>query len=164
MFWRQIENAELPYCRENDIGVVTYSGLAQGLLTGTLTAATTFAEDDMRTKTILIRPDHFRDCLTAVDTLRTIAERNRCHVAHLAIHWLTHRAGVAAALLGARTVVEAEDNAAGLLLELSAGDAALAGECTRLVWDSLPDYPDMFAAWERIELQRRRHQRKTASH
>ena len=38
MFWRFIEGDQLPYCQEHDIGIMAYSGLAQGLLTGNLTA------------------------------------------------------------------------------------------------------------------------------
>jgi myo-inositol catabolism protein IolS len=160
MFWRQIENVTLPYCRENDIAVIAYSGLAQGLLTGLLGHDTMLSPDDNRRLTVLFQTEHYDDCITAAERLRTIAARNGCSVAHLAIHWLTSRPGCTAALLGARTAAEAEDNARAVRVELNDEDRATADAITRAVWQSLPPYPDMFRAWARIELQKQRHQRR----
>lgn len=158
MFWRQIEGGELEYCRRHGIGVVTYSGLAQGLLTGALTADTKLADGDMRAKTVMFRPPHYHACLQAVDQLRRIADRNGCSVVDIAINWLVSRDGVGCALLGARTVAEADANVAALGVDLPAADLALADACTREVWEGLQHYPDMFASWERMEIQRRRYE------
>ena len=160
MFWRQIEDATLPYCRQNDIGVIAYSGLAQGLLTGLLRKDTMLGPDDNRTLTVLFQPQHYGDCIAAVDRLRSIAARHGCSVAHLAVDWLTRRAGCTAALLGARTAAEAQDNARAISVELSEKDRAEADAVTREVWQALPPYPDMFRAWARIELQTQRYQRR----
>jgi aryl-alcohol dehydrogenase-like predicted oxidoreductase len=48
LIWRFIEEDALPYCRAHDIGIVTYSSLAQGLLTGTLRLNTPLRGDDQR--------------------------------------------------------------------------------------------------------------------
>src|SRR5439155_1844243 len=53
MFWRQIEGDQVPYCLQNGIGIMNYSGLAQGLLTGTLRRDTTFSPGDNRQSTVL---------------------------------------------------------------------------------------------------------------
>src|SRR5699024_6300963 len=48
LFRRGIEQQVLPYARAHDIGVLCYSPLASGLLTGTITPGTTFESDDWR--------------------------------------------------------------------------------------------------------------------
>src|SRR4029450_6102646 len=94
MFWRFIEGDQLPYCQDHGIGVMAYSGLAQGLLTGTLAPGTSFAEGDKRPTTGLFQPGGFERCLEAVEALRTIAQRSGLTLSQLAITWLLGRPGV----------------------------------------------------------------------
>ncbi|HLL51633.1 MAG TPA: aldo/keto reductase [Thermomicrobiales bacterium] len=159
MFWRFIEGDQLPYCREHGTGIMAYSGLAQGLLTGNLTAETTFPEGDKRPTTVLFQPGTYERCLVAVDALRPIAERVGLTVPQLAIAWLLGRPGVSTALVGARTVPEIEENVVGATQQVSAEDMAAADAATREVFESLPRVPDMFQNWENWELQRRRYER-----
>jgi len=158
MFWRFIERSEVPYCLANDIGIMTYSSLAQGLLTGTLSRDTKFAEGDNRPTTVLFQPEHYGRCLDAVDKLRPIAAKYGRTLAQLAINWVVGRPGVSCSLLGARTVSEVEENAGGVGWDLGNADLALADGCTREVFDGLADYPDMFRNWTRWDLQRRRYE------
>jgi myo-inositol catabolism protein IolS len=157
MFWRFIEGDQLPYCQDNGIGVMAYSGLAQGLLTGELTRETTFAPGDQRPTTVLFQPGVYERCLDAVEELRPIAARAGLTVPQLAAAWLLSRPGVSTVLVGARTVAEIEENVGGAVtvdpVELAAADAA-----TRTVFESLPKVPDMFQNWENWELQRRRYE------
>ncbi len=157
MFWRFIEGDQLPYCQDNGIGVMAYSGLAQGLLTGELTRETTFAAGDQRPTTVLFQPGVYERCLDAVEELRPIAARAGLTVPQLAAAWLLSRPGVSTVLVGARTVAEIEENVGGAVtvdpVELAAADAA-----TRTVFESLPKVPDMFQNWENWELQRRRYE------
>jgi aryl-alcohol dehydrogenase-like predicted oxidoreductase len=159
LFWRFIEGDQLPYCRDNTIGVMTYSSLAQGLLTGHLTRETQFGEGDERPRTVLFQPEHYARCMDAVDELRPIAERAGVSLAQLGLHWVIGRPGVTTALLGARTVAEIEENAGGVGLHLSAEDEAALDAAGRAVFEGLPEYLDMFRQWERNELQRRRYQK-----
>lgn len=159
MFWRFIEGDQLPYCREKGIGIMAYSGLAQGLLTGNLTPRTIFAEGDERPTTVLFQPEVYARCLDAVEALRPIAAGAGLTVPRLAIAWLLRRAGVSSALVGARTVAEIEENAGGAAGHMSAEQMAEADAVTREVFESLPRVPDMFQNWENWELQRRRYER-----
>jgi aryl-alcohol dehydrogenase-like predicted oxidoreductase len=138
---------------------MTYSSLAQGLLTGTLTRDTQFPEGDNRPGTVMFAPEHFGACLDAVDQLRPVAAKYGKTVAQLAINWITGRPGISCALLGARTVAEIEENAGGVGWRMSPEDHVLADTVTREVFESLPAYPDMFRQWERNDLQRRRYER-----
>ena len=159
LFWRSIERAEVPYCLEQNVGIMTYSSLAQGLLTGTLTGETQFGEGDNRPTTVLFQPENYRRCLDAVEQLRPIAAKYGKTVAQLAIAWITRRPGISTALLGARTVAEIEENAGGVGWSLSDEDLALVDGYGRAVAETLPAYPDMFHNWRRSELQRRRYER-----
>ena len=159
MFWRFVEGDQLPYCREHGIGIMAYSGLAQGLLTGNLTSDTTFPEGDKRPTTVLFQPGAYEPCLAAIEALRPIAERAGLTVPQLAIAWLLGRPGVSTALVGARTVPEIEENVFGATQQVSAEEMAAADAATREVFESLPRVPDMFQNWENWELQRRRYER-----
>lgn len=147
--WREIEAEILPYCREHAIGVMPYSGLAQGLLTGTLRPDTIFPEGDRRRNTVLFQPGVYERALAAVERLRPIAERYRRSLPQLAIAWLVSRPGVTSPLLGARTVAEMEDNAAGTGWTLEPDDLAAIDAATLPVWDEIKEEGDMFGYWKR---------------
>ncbi len=159
MFWRFIEGDQLPYCQERGIGIMAYSGLAQGLLTGNLTRQTTFPEGDQRPTTVLFQPGTYERSLDAVNALQPIAARSGLTVAQLAVAWLLARPGMSTALVGARTVLEIEENVLGATGQVSAADMAAADAITREVFETLPRVPDMFQNWENWELQRRRYER-----
>ena len=158
MFWRFIEGDQLPYCQEHGIGVMAYSGLAQGLLTGTFTPRTTFTEGDKRPTTVLFQPGMYERCLAAVENLRPIAARAGVTVPQLAIAWLLGRPGISTALVGARTVREIEENADGAPWHIDPAEMAAADSATRAVFEALPRVPDMFQNWVNWELQRRRYE------
>jgi aryl-alcohol dehydrogenase-like predicted oxidoreductase len=145
--WREVEAATLPYCREHNIGVIPYSGLAQGLLTGTLTRDTKFVEGDERRTTVLFQPGTYEHALDAVDGLRPIAAKYGKTVAQLAIQWLASRPGVSAPLLGARMVAEMEENAGSVGWKLADADIAAINRLTAPVWAEIADKGDMFGYW-----------------
>jgi aryl-alcohol dehydrogenase-like predicted oxidoreductase len=147
MLWREVEAATLPYCRQHNIGVMPYSGLAQGLLTGALSRNTTFAEGDERRTTVLFQPGTYECALDAVEGLRPIAAKYGKSVAQLAIQWLTSRPGVSAPLLGARTVREIEENAGSVGWTIAAADVAEIDRLTLPVWKEIADKGDMFGYW-----------------
>lgn len=159
MFWRFAEGDQLPYCQDHGIGVMAYSALAQGLLTGSLSKDTMFAESDKRPTTVLFQTGVYECAIDAVDALRPIAERNGLTVPQLAIHWLLSRPGLSTALVGARTVAEIEENVPGATAHLNASDLEEADAITRAVFETLPRVPDMFQNWENWELQRRRYEK-----
>ena len=157
MFWRFIEGDQLPYCQDHGIGIMAYSGLAQGLLTGELKRDTAFPEGDKRPTTVLFQPGTYERCLDAVEALRPIAARAGLTVPQLAVAWLVARPSVSCALVGARTVREIEENIGGA----TGIDPALLAEAdalTRDVFETLPRVPDMFQNWDNWELQRRRYE------
>lgn len=149
MLWREIEAATLPYCRQHGIGVMPYSGLAQGLLTGTLSRDTQFAPGDERRTTVLFQPGAYEQALDAVEGLRPIAAKYGKSVPQLAVQWLTSRPGISSPLLGARTVREIEENAASVGWTIAPDDIAAIDRLTSPVWANIADKGDMFGYWAR---------------
>jgi aryl-alcohol dehydrogenase-like predicted oxidoreductase len=101
---RGIEKDLLGYCSKNNIGVVTYSPMQRGLLTGKFSKKylATLAPDDHRLKSGDYQEPEFSATLALVDKLRPIAERNKRTLAQLAIAWVLRRPEVTAAIVGAR--------------------------------------------------------------
>jgi aryl-alcohol dehydrogenase-like predicted oxidoreductase len=104
MLRRDVEKELLGYCAQHGIGVVAYSPMQRGLLTGQFSheRLAALAPDDHRRRMPEFQEPAFSASLELVEGLKKIAERNRRTVAQLAISWVLRRPEVAAAIVGAR--------------------------------------------------------------
>lgn len=104
MFRRAIENELLPFCREAGVGVVAYSPMQAGLLTGKFTRerAAGLAETDWRKRSPYFCEPQLTINLDTIDRLRPIAERNQLTMAQLALVWILRDPVMTAAIVGAR--------------------------------------------------------------
>jgi myo-inositol catabolism protein IolS len=156
MLWRYPERDDIPFCLAHHLGIMAYSVLAQGLLTGTMTRQTKLDPDDSRRQTVMFQPQIYARCVDAVDVLRPIAHKYGKSPAELAINWVIARPGISSALVGPRSVKEIEANVGAAGWALSAEDERIVDDATRAVFESLPEAKDMFFNWENWDLQRRR--------
>jgi aryl-alcohol dehydrogenase-like predicted oxidoreductase len=102
LFERDIETDILPYCRANNIATFGYGALCRGLLSGRMTADTTFAGDDLRRTDPKFQPPRFARYLAAVRQLDQLArDRVNRRVIQLAVRWMLDQ-GITAALWGGR--------------------------------------------------------------
>lgn len=124
MFRREIENAELPWCAENGVGVLAYGPLAHGLFTGKMDATTTFPPNDWRAASELFTDDAFPDRVAAVAELQQVArEAGRAGgIAELAVAWVLRRPEVTSAIIGGRDAAQAKANASLAATPLSADE------------------------------------------
>jgi len=101
---RGIESEILPYCAAHGIGVIVYSPMKSGLLSGTMTRAriAAFPEDDWRRKSSEFREPNLTRNLNLVEKLRAIGARHGRSPAEVAIAWTLRPAAVTAAIVGAR--------------------------------------------------------------
>jgi aryl-alcohol dehydrogenase-like predicted oxidoreductase len=120
MLRRDIEADIVPYCREHGIGLLVYSPLQKGLLTGKVTMDRTFPADDLRSKDRYYRPENRRRVLEFLERIRPIAEAHRATLAQVVINWTIHRPGITAALVGVRNPRQAEENAKAASFQLTA--------------------------------------------
>jgi aryl-alcohol dehydrogenase-like predicted oxidoreductase len=104
MLHREVEDELLDYCAQNNIGVVAYSPIQRGLLTGKFSAERLagLPLDDHRRRNPDFHDPQFTATLELVEHLKEIAERNGRTCAQLAISWVLRRPEVTAAIVGAR--------------------------------------------------------------
>jgi aryl-alcohol dehydrogenase-like predicted oxidoreductase len=123
LFRRDIEAELLPYAREHDIGVLVYGPLAHGLLSGSMRADASFADDDWRSASPAFLGNAFTRNLEVVDQLRRFAAQELgCSVAQLALAWTLANPAVNVAIVGARHPDHIEDSVAAAALSLSTAE------------------------------------------
>ncbi|MEM9591823.1 MAG: aldo/keto reductase [Pseudomonadota bacterium] len=102
LFEREAESGILPYAKAHDLVVLCYGSLCRGLLTGKITADTTFKGDDLRNNDPKFQPDRRGHYLAAVEKLQSLAkERYGKPLLAFAERWVLDR-GNTIALWGAR--------------------------------------------------------------
>jgi aryl-alcohol dehydrogenase-like predicted oxidoreductase len=124
MLVRGVEDELLPYCAANKIGVVAYSPMQKGLLTGKVTRerVAQMPASDHRSRDPMFHEPELSANLKLVDGLRSIAERNGKTVAQLAIAWVLRRPELTSAIVGARRPAQIEETVAAGDWTLSAAD------------------------------------------
>ncbi|MEH1845790.1 MAG: aldo/keto reductase [Nostoc sp.] len=136
LFWRQVEQDALPYCIENNISILAYSSLAQGLLTGKFAHGHKFDQADNRAKNKLFQGENFEHAQQALQQLRPIALLHNCTLAQLALAWLIAQPQTNA-IAGARYPEQALDNALAAQIQLSTVQLAEIDTIGRSVTDHL---------------------------
>jgi methylglyoxal reductase len=130
MLDREMDSEQLPYCERNNIAVLAYSPLGQGLLTGKVAADRQLSEDDWRLKDSRFSVENRKKVLAFLEELRPIADTHNATFAQLAIAWTLAQPGLTHALVGARNPWQALEN-------LTAADIVLADEELAIVAGAL---------------------------
>ena len=117
----------LPWCAEHETGVIVYSPMASGLLTGAFTAerAASLGAGDWRSAAPDFSGESLARTLALVDALGPVAERHGVSVGMIAIAWTLTVPGVTAAIVGARSPEQVDGWVGAGEVRLSAEDRAL---------------------------------------
>ncbi len=99
------------YCNDNNIAILAYSPLAQGLLTGTVSMDREFPHGDLRREHLLFTADSRRQISELLEKIRPIALDKSITLAQLVIAWTLSQTGITHALCGARNQQQAIENA-----------------------------------------------------
>jgi aryl-alcohol dehydrogenase-like predicted oxidoreductase len=134
----------MPYCLKNNITILAYSSMAQGLLTGKFGPDHTFAKGDHRFKNKLFQPENYKRVQKALENLRPIAKDNNITLGQLALAWIISRPWVCA-IAGARNAEQAVQNAAAADVHLSEEDLMAVNDIGKMVTDPLDDDPIMWS-------------------
>jgi aryl-alcohol dehydrogenase-like predicted oxidoreductase len=122
------QNGMAAYCRGNRVAVLAYSPLANGLLTGRIAPERKFNEGDLRR----MNPRFGRKSLEKIAALlaefQPIAARHNATIPQVVIAWTVAQPGITVALCGARNAAQAEENAAGGDIPLSADEIEAIGQ------------------------------------
>ena len=123
---RKIEVDVLPYCLERDIGVIVYSPMQAGLLSGRMTREriASLPEDDWRRRTREYQDPNLGANLAFVEVLRAVAARQGKSAGEAAIAWTLRHPAVTAAIVGFRRPAQVAEIVGASDLQLSDADAA----------------------------------------
>jgi aryl-alcohol dehydrogenase-like predicted oxidoreductase len=102
---REVEEAVLPYCAEHNIGVIAYSPMGSGLLTGTMTRErlANLPEDDWRRRGPQFQEPLVTRNLKIVGKLKAIASRHHRSAGEAAIAWVLRNSVITGAIVGVRS-------------------------------------------------------------
>jgi aryl-alcohol dehydrogenase-like predicted oxidoreductase len=119
---RDLEDAVLPVARRLGIGIVPYSPLGRGFLTGAITSPDDFAPDDFRRNNPRFQGENFRRNLDLVAEVRRLAEEKGITAGQLALAWLLAQGQDVVPIPGSKRREKLEQNAEACAVSLSADD------------------------------------------
>ena len=108
---REVEKEILPYCQQNDIGVIAYSPMASGLLSGRMTRERVeqLPEDDWRKRDAEFQEPRLSRNLKLSELLTEIGYPHNVPAGVVAVAWVLNNPAVTAAIVGARSVAQIEE-------------------------------------------------------
>lgn len=123
---REIEADVLPFCAQHEIGVIAYSPMASGLLSGKMTreGVAALPVDDWRRKNAEFQDPKLAENLKLVDRLRSVGEKHGRSPGEIAIAWTLRHPAVTAAIVGARSAGQVDGVFKAAEIELTDDEAA----------------------------------------
>lgn len=121
---RDLETEMVGVARELGVGIVPYSPLGRGFLTGQITSVDDLAPDDFRRHSPRFQPENFARNLDLVDHVRKLAAEKGCTPGQLALAWVLAQGDDVAPIPGTKRVSYLEENAAATDVVLTADDLA----------------------------------------
>lgn len=117
-----VENGILPFCKKNDVGVITYGSLGGGILTGKMEKPVTGGKELRSAFYSFYEEPMWSKCQKLLDVLRGIASDKGTTVAQVSINWVLAQPGVTCSLMGATTPEMAYENASAADWSLTADE------------------------------------------
>jgi len=107
---RQTEAEILPYCQQRGIGVISYSPMASGLLTGAMTRerAAALPENDFRSRSAEFKEPRLSKNIALVERLRQVGQRLGRSPGEIAIAWVLRHPAISGVIVGARNAKQVE--------------------------------------------------------
>jgi len=159
LLWRPVERAVQPMCVENDVSILSYSSLAQGLLTGKFRSADEVPEGRARTRLFAGSRPHAKhgeagmeaETFAALERVRDAARELGQPMGRVALAWLLAQPGVTSVIAGGRNPAQAAENAAAGDLRLPAGVVAKLSAATEALKDKAGANCDLWRHETRME-------------
>lgn len=145
MWWRDREQDTIPVLAELGIGLVPYSPLGKGFLTGTIDTTTTFADSDFRGRTPRFQGEALAANLALVEVLNRVAAQAGATPAQLALTWLLNQQPWIVPIPGTKSLQRLEENTAAAAVEVTADQLAelrTAADQIRIVGARYPEAQD----------------------
>lgn len=113
LMWREIEDKDImKFCHKNNIGMLAYSPLGQGLFTGKFKSLDDIPKKggDIRKINLLFKENAFEEGLKIVKILDKLSKKYNKTPAQIAINWVINQKGITSAIVGAKNVEQLTDN------------------------------------------------------
>jgi aryl-alcohol dehydrogenase-like predicted oxidoreductase len=117
---RKIEKEEIPQALKSGLGILPYSPLQRGVLTGKIKPNHQFNDGDSRSSSRYYKPENIARINAMLDKIKPIADGYDASLSQLVINWTVHRPAMACVLVGARDEKQVKDNARALAFKLTA--------------------------------------------
>ncbi len=122
LWWRNIEGSILPTCEELGIGLVPYSPLGRGYLTGKIDETTTYDSSDIRSRNPRFTPEAIRANRVVIDLLEQIGAQKGATPAQIALAWLLAQKPWIVPIPGTRKLERLDENIGALNIHLTPED------------------------------------------
>ncbi|NOU95736.1 aldo/keto reductase [Paenibacillus sp. LMG 31456] len=108
---RSIEEDVIPYCVQENIGIMSYSSIAKGILTGAFhLGGKQLNEEDFRSKRRLFSPEHMEISKELIVLLKDIADGKNKAISQVAISWLLNQDALTTAIVGSQSIKHMKEN------------------------------------------------------
>jgi aryl-alcohol dehydrogenase-like predicted oxidoreductase len=122
LWWRNIEESILPTCEELGIGLVPYSPLGRGYLTGKVDENTTYDSSDIRSRNPRFAPEAIKANRAVIELLEKIGAAKGSSPAQIALAWLLAQKPWIVPIPGSRKLERLDENLGAAAVELTAND------------------------------------------
>jgi aryl-alcohol dehydrogenase-like predicted oxidoreductase len=119
MVKRGIEDEIVPYCLANNIGIVVYSPMQRGILSGMIKPGHQFKPGDSRPDTPYYKSENVKRITDFLDKIKPIADGKGVNQAQLVLRWTLQMPGISTVLAGIRNEEQLKENAVAMDFELS---------------------------------------------
>jgi aryl-alcohol dehydrogenase-like predicted oxidoreductase len=116
---RDIEKELVPFCIEKNIGIIVYSPLQRGILSGKIRQGHVFNEGDTRPSTIFYKEPNLSRIVKLTEDFKEIADSRNITVSQLVLNWTIMQPGITCVLAGARNETQVLDNVKAASFRLS---------------------------------------------
>ncbi len=124
LVWRYDEPL-FEFCGRNNVSVLAYSPLGEGILTGRYDETTTFPPGDVRNHCVFFRPQVMPRALKVTAAVRQVAEKHGVTPAQVAINWVARQPHITSTIVGSSSLEQVTQNAAAVAWEMDDEDRAL---------------------------------------
>jgi aryl-alcohol dehydrogenase-like predicted oxidoreductase len=142
LWWRKPEQEVIPTLEELGIGLVPYSPLGKGFLTGKIDENTKFGNSDFRSTLPRFTPEALKANQTVVDLLTKIAQRKKATPAQIALAWLLAQKPWMVPIPGTTKLARLEENIGAVAVELTSDDLREIESASARIKMEGPRYPE----------------------
>lgn len=124
MLNQAIKETVVPYCLEHKKGILAYSPMERGLLTGKIKPGHQFSAGDHRAAYRFFKEQNIVQADLLLEKIKPLADEKNATLGQLVVRWTIEQPGITAALVGARNAEQATQNAKAIAVKLSADELA----------------------------------------